>query len=149
MKLRFKRYIFVGFVAVVTLLSFNTLSTTASAHTKYTTTPTSLRGTWVSKSNEGYSNKLKITKYTFSVYYYHNGKKSSSTWTLSGKKSPSSYSRLNYTKKSKSGYYSIIIKGGDQGWPLKRTTHHGKAALVTWSANPIQHKTDHSYFYKK
>ncbi|MCH5461671.1 hypothetical protein HC026_03405 [Lactobacillus sp. LC28-10] len=149
MKLQFKRYILVGLVAVATLLGFNALSTTASAHTKYTTTPTSLRGTWFSKSSGGDSNKLKITKYTFSVYYYHNGKKSDSTWTLSGKKSPSSYSRLNYTKKSKSGYYSIVIKGGDQGWPLKRTTHHGKATLVTWGWDPIHQKTDHSYFYKK
>ncbi|HBF76093.1 MAG TPA: hypothetical protein DDW71_12650 [Lactobacillus sp.] len=150
MKLHLKRYLFIGLVIFVALLGINALATTASAHSKYTTTPTSLRGTWCSKRNsDGDSNKVVISRYTFSVTYYHNGKKNGSTWTLSGKRSTNSYKRLNYSKKSKNGYYYIVIKGGEHGWPLKRTTHNKKTALVTFGWNPIHQKTIHSYFYKK
>lgn len=151
MKLHFKRYVLIGLVGLVAFWGINNvLSTTASAHSKYTTTPTSLRGTWYAKrDSNGDSNKVVITKYTFSVTSYHNGKKNGAVWTLSGKKSKNSSKRLNYSKKTKSGYYYIVIKGGEHSWPLKRTTHKGKSALVTFGWDPIHQKTDHGYFYKK
>ncbi|GAX06728.1 hypothetical protein IWT25_02075 [Secundilactobacillus pentosiphilus] len=141
---RFKNYIIIGLVAVIALIGMSAISQSASAHSKYTTTPTSLRGKWVSKTQY-----VVISKYEFSVSSYKHGKKSNDTWSVSGKRKTSSGYRLSVSKKSKSGYYRLGIAKGESGWPLKRTHHKGKTALVTYGWNPMTHKAIHSYFYKK
>lgn len=143
-----KKFILVALFAL--LLGVTAPMASVSAHPKYVTTPKLLRGKWYYH----HSNKtqyIKITKYTFHVDNYKNGKKQPGSFTASGKKLIGKISMLHLsTHVSKKGYRLIGLSESNADWNLKKVKHHGKAALKCWSYNPKNLKLKMvSYYYHK
>lgn len=122
----------------------------------YTKTPISLRGTWTTPTKKGSTQLLKITKYTFYVAGYQNGKKQPGSWGVSGKKflPVGNQTQLFVSKhRSPKGYWSIGGADSDGIWNLKRVHHHGRLALKSWGytlgPEHFKHPVWVSYYYHR
>lgn len=128
--------------------------TTVNAATKRAVTPLSLRGTWQQRTSKKWVTKIKITKHTFSVADYKNGKKEEGSWTVGDKKKKGSKNPFNgmplYVKKGKKGYTFIGRDARGQRWHLKRVTHKKRQALRDdgWAYKSFGEKPVVSYYYR-
>ncbi len=138
------RLLVLTFAAV---LSLTAVAGQIDAQAKVVTVPTSLRGRWFSKGSYG-TQFIKMTKYTFYVANYVNGRKQSGSWGVSGRryisgtKIPTLYRSSHKTPK---GYWKIGAAHSDGVWYLKRVHHNGRVALRSWS--PYDNSI--SYYYHR
>ncbi|WP_204121609.1 MULTISPECIES: hypothetical protein [Levilactobacillus] len=135
---------------IATTALFLTVPTTAQASFHHTTTPKSLRGSWVQKKGRNKYN-LKITKYTLHTSYYRGSKKISSE-TLSGKKKApyANHSILDVSSNAvHSGYWVLGKYATDDTGEFKRVHRNGKTALRELIPSYSQGGYSSLYFYKK
>lgn len=113
--------------------------TDASAKIKYTTTPTSLRGTWYRKATNfrGYD-KLVISKYAFKYVFSKQGATSILSGTKPGYKG-SNHSDLAVSKRNSHGYYGVGRWATDSGSYWKKVTRriHGKTYVALKEYAPV------------
>ncbi|KRK97053.1 hypothetical protein FD04_GL001913 [Secundilactobacillus odoratitofui DSM 19909 = JCM 15043] len=126
----------------MTLTTFGTLTTHASAKHHYVVIPKSLRGTWYAQNLDDSS---KFDKVVFSKYkYYWKDANNKHGYTISGKKWESSekHVELFVSKRSSHGYYTIGQYASDE-WPAWKKSHS-----YLWDNNGKRYKyvclTEHS-----
>lgn len=144
-------------ISITIILGFSYFSSNQEASAShYTTIPRVLRGTWITPLKKHEEQLIKMTKYTFYVADYKDGKKGSGSWKVSGKKFiPGTHDRQLAASKhaNKYGYWSVGGNDSDGVWTLKPIIHNGKRALESPTPNighPIG-QPDYliGYYYRK
>jgi hypothetical protein len=119
----------------------------------FTTIPKVLWGTWVTPSKNHEEQLIKMTKYTFYVENYKNGKKEGGPINVSGKKllpATHDYQLAASKHANRHGYWSVGCNDSDGVWYLKPTIHNGKKTLKSAELNiGSSPKYLISYYYKK
>ncbi|WP_407889867.1 hypothetical protein [Levilactobacillus sp. N40-8-2] len=151
--MRTKRLL-LGTLTVLAIAGTTTILPTTSASAKRAVTPTNFRGTWQTRINKKTVRNLKITKFTFGVTDYKNGKAEEGAWTVGDKKQKHSKSPFKWTPlylhKDKKGYTFIGANRLGQLWHLKRVTHKKRAALRDdgWAYKSFGEKPVVQYYYR-
>lgn len=139
---------------LIGVVYFGNVQKASASH--YTTIPRVLRGTWITPLKKHEEQLIEMTKYTFYVADYKDGKKGSGSWKVSGKKfMPGTHDRQLAASKhaNKYGYWSVGGNDSEAVWILKPTIHNGKRALKSLEPNighPIG-QPDYliGYYYRK
>lgn len=148
------KQVLLGALTVLAVAGTTAVLPTASASAKRTVTPANFRGTWQARISKKEVQKVKITKYSFSVSQYKNGKKEEGSWTVGNKKRKHSKNPFNgvplYVHKAKKGYTFIGVKRRGQLWHLKRVTHKKKVSLRDdgWEYKSFGEKPIVHYYYR-
>ncbi|AYM02670.1 hypothetical protein D8911_06530 [Levilactobacillus brevis] len=148
------KQICISTLTVFAITGITVVTPTTNAAAKRAVAPKSMRGTWQTRLGKNRVEKLKITKYTFSVNDYKNGKVEGSGWMVGDKKDKHSTNPFNgkpmYIKKDKKGYTFIGRNVMGQRWHLKRVTHKKRQALRDdgWAYKSFGEKPVVSYYYR-
>lgn len=127
--LHIKRLVFGTTVMVAGLLAWGGNETTAQAARHYTTTPTSLRGNWISPQGNGQIKQIIVAKYAVLEAMHNSKGKVVSYWQYSGKQFLSKHSKktaLYVSKQTKTGFWKL----GSRKYSRNRVTlKRGEAVL--------------------
>lgn len=129
---------------------------TANAKRTYTTTPSSLRGTWYSYQptygNTGTKNKwykMKISKYIFNYNGYKISGKSKAVAGLPGYKLAKHKVPINEKHTIFNGYWMIGVSYTDNTYCLQRVHHKNKIALKELVSDPPQKPSIYYWYHTK